>query len=361
MPLPPTKSRRLRRVLRVAGINLLVLAVLIVAVELALGSWLYGPEFGVLNVGVNTLIRETDSTYYPAGTEVIYRRDAFGLRGDYGAPEDITILAVGGSTTNDSVVSEGDTWPEVLEADLRAKGYDHQVANAGVDGHSTFGHIKSFELWFPNIPGLHPDYAIVYVGHNDRGVEPGTVPQPDTLASPSWSRRLHDYVANHSVIVRAYKNLLGWLAARRIDVAYRDVDTDPATVRFVPMREIDLDDAALGALLDAYRRRLGILDQKIRAFGAIPVYVTQPVGLVRTGEGGLEVVEGSRAGRIYQEMRYYNAELLAFCAETGAICIDLAGELEFELGDFYDAIHTTPSGSRKIGAYLAEKWPLDVE
>jgi hypothetical protein len=181
------------------------------------------------------------------------------------------------------------------------------------------------------------------------------------LSSPSWSRRLHDYVANHSIAVRGYKNLLGWLAARRIDVTYGEVDTDPATVSFEPMREIDLDDAALDASLDAYRRRLAILDQKIRAFGAVPVYVTQPVGLVRDGASGLEVVAGSRAGRIYQEMRYYNAELLAFCAETGAICIDLAAELEFEIGDFYDAIHTTPSGSRKIGAYLAEQWPITVE
>jgi hypothetical protein len=75
----------------------------------------------------------------------------------------------------------------------------------------------------------------------------------------------------------------------------------------------------------------------------------------------LEVVADSNAARIYREMQGYNAELLAFCREVDAICIDLAGELVFDLQDFYDAIHTTPSGSRKIGEFLANEWPDAVE
>ena len=83
--------------------------------------------------------------------------------------------------------------------------------------------------------------------------------------------------------------------------------------------------------------------------------------LVRQGDGGLEAVANSGAGRIYLEMQLYNGELLSFCEEVAAICIDLAGDLAFETQDFYDAIHTTPRGSRKIGEYLAKRWPIDVE
>jgi hypothetical protein len=349
------------RFARLVGINLLVVLVLALAIELVFGSWFYGPDFGALNVGVNALRTELDSPYYPPGTEVIYRRDAYGLRGDYGDPGAITILAIGGSTTNDRAIGQGDTWTDVLEQALRAQGYDHVVANAGVDGHSSYGHIKSFELWYPNIPNLHPDYAIIYVGHNDRGVAPGDIPQADLLTSPSWSRRVGSYVANHSIFARAYKNLLGWIAARRIDVVYGEVDTDPATVTFVPMPDVDVDAAAMDLSLKAYHERLKVLNQLALDFGTTPVYVTQPVGLVREGPSGLEVVADSNAARVYREMQGYNAELLAFCREVDTICIDLAGELAFDIQDFYDAIHTTPSGSRKIGEFLASKWPDAIE
>jgi hypothetical protein len=211
------------------------------------------------------------------------------------------------------------------------------------------------------VPDLHPDYALIYVGHNDRGVEPGDVPQADTLTSPSWSRRLGSYISNHSVFSRAFKNLKGWIAAHRINVTYGDVDTDPDTLTYVPLSDVELDSAALAPSLRAYRERLRVLNQVALEFGTVPVFVTQPVGLVRMGESGPEAVVDSGAGRIAVEMQLYNGELLAFCREAGAICIDLAGELAFEPQDFYDAIHTTPGGSRRIGEYLAKKWPDAVE
>ena len=345
---------------RLVGINLLVLLVLLAVVELTLGDWLFGPQFGALNVGFNTVRVEDDSPYYPVGTSVMYRRDEFGLRGDHGDPARITILAVGGSTTNDRAATEGDTWPDVLEQNLRAQGYDHVVANAGVDGHSTVGHIKAFELWFPNIPDLHPAYTLVYAGHNDRGVAPGEVPLPDSLTSPSWSKRFSNYIGSHSIIARTYRNLKGWIAAKRIGVTYGEVDTRAGDVTYVPVDYANLDLDELAQSIEAFGRRLEILNQMLLAFGTTPIFVTQPVGLVREA-GRLEEVEGSGAGRIYLEMQRYNDRLLKFCREVGALCVDLAGNLSFEASDFYDAIHTTPSGSRKIGEYLGDNWPLVVE
>jgi hypothetical protein len=47
-----------------------------------------------------------------------------------------------------------------------------------------------------------------------------------------------------------------------------------------------------------------------------------------------------------------NARTLEVCRDTGAICVDLAAELHFGDGDFYDVIHTTPQGLAKIGKFL---------
>jgi hypothetical protein len=43
---------------------------------------------------------------------------------------------------------------------------------------------------------------------------------------------------------------------------------------------------------------------------------------------------------------------LAVCAELKLTCVDLATKIDFAEEDFYDAIHTTPKGSKKIAEFL---------
>jgi len=50
-----------------------------------------------------------------------------------------------------------------------------------------------------------------------------------------------------------------------------------------------------------------------------------------------------------------NGATLEVCGEGLATCLDLAAELRFEPGDFYDYEHNTPQGARKIGQWLAVK------
>ncbi|MBT3358181.1 MAG: hypothetical protein HN403_00965 [Rhodospirillales bacterium] len=51
----------------------------------------------------------------------------------------------------------------------------------------------------------------------------------------------------------------------------------------------------------------------------------------------------------------FNLVTLDVCQNEGAIFIDLARELEFDDGDFFDAVQNTPPGTRKIGDFLYEK------
>ena len=43
---------------------------------------------------------------------------------------------------------------------------------------------------------------------------------------------------------------------------------------------------------------------------------------------------------------------MGVCQKLNAICIDLAEKLRLDADDYYDSIHTTPSGSAKIGRFL---------
>jgi hypothetical protein len=97
-------------------------------------------------------------------------RDEFGLRGACKDPKDITILTLGGSTTDLRLISDGKTYQDVLQALLREEmGVDICISNAGVDEHSTFGHLASFDKWFPLIPRLKPKYFLLYIGINAAG------------------------------------------------------------------------------------------------------------------------------------------------------------------------------------------------
>ena len=92
-------------------------------------------------------------------------RNEFGLRDSCDSIKDIEILTIGGSTTDQRYVPFKFTYQSIIEQ--RLKEVDRNfgcVSNAGVDGHSTWGHLFSFEKWFPLIPNLKPNFIILYIG-----------------------------------------------------------------------------------------------------------------------------------------------------------------------------------------------------
>jgi lysophospholipase L1-like esterase len=321
-----------------------------------LGTWLSATNLGSLNVHTNVQRAIVDSPHYPPGTIATYRRDRFGLRGDYGDdPARITLLTVGGSTTNEVNVDEADTWSAVLQQAMRSLGKTVTIANAGVDGHSTVGHIESFGRWFEKIPGLKPRYMIFSIGVNDRGVAPDAIAGPDTLVHDTAFRRVRTFIENNSAFVRGVRVARGWFAARGIGVHHGSGKAETKDSKWV-RAQLPPDLARrTRASVEAYGRRLDLLHAKALAFGATPIYVTQINGDGRRINGIVLEIEGSGGGRIFAELALYNAELLRFCAKARAICIDLARELKFGPGDFYDAVHMTPQGSRRIGLFLAQK------
>ena len=109
------------------------------------------------------------SRLYGDGTPTIshYTRDAWGLRGAHGTLGAIDVLTVGGSTTEQRYLDDRATWQAAAETRLKELGHPLVIANAGVDGQSTVGHLFNFEFWFPMLTELHPRMVLFYVGTND--------------------------------------------------------------------------------------------------------------------------------------------------------------------------------------------------
>lgn len=339
---------------KILAINLIVLVALLIPIELAFGTWFAGRgTISMLNVRPNTFDVEP-SPSYPPGTLITYRRDAYGFRGGTGNPADIGVLAIGGSTTNERLLDDRDTWTARLQALLAENGCPLTIANAGVDGYSTVAHIASFDGWFDRVPGLKPGFILVYVGINDAGVDPRTVAPADSQRYASALRRFDHYVAANSAVRRLYVSLRGWWRARQAHLLHGEAPLQRGAVWELAILPADFDSEISGKLR-AYRARLERLTALIRNFGAHPIYVTQQRVDGRLVDGRWLQVAGSNGARETATVAAIDRTTLSFCKESGEVCIDLAGQLAFAPGDHYDGLHTTPAGSLRIARFLSQE------
>ena len=82
-------------------------------------------------------------------------------------------------------------------------------------------------------------------------------------------------------------------------------------------------------------------------------FVSLPVGAL-AGAFLMLLTRCIAADEAYRTLWAFNRETLNVGAELKVFTIDLAAGLDFQEGDFYDHIHTTPSGSRRIGRFIFE-------
>ena len=145
---------------RVVGINLIIALVGVIVIELALGRWFapYHPPSGFIFGQTFTLEQKF---YQPHGI-VTYVRDEYGLRGPEKAVEKIELASVGGSTTDQTIISEGETWQDVIFAQTGIR-----ITNAGDEGISSTGHVVALVEWLHRIPNFRPRFYLHYIGLND--------------------------------------------------------------------------------------------------------------------------------------------------------------------------------------------------
>jgi hypothetical protein len=354
---PRTFRSTARSAIKIAAVNLLILFVFAAIVEVAYGSWFNQHRLNRLNlIRSTTITYKANHLYSPSPQSIVYRRDEFGFRGTYSSPDQIDILTVGGSTTDQRYLTDGETWQDVLAREFEHNGKTVSVVNAGVDGQSTLGHIKDFDWWFPSIPKLHARYFLFYVGINDFHME--NYNRYDDLVNSNFVTALRD----NSAIYYLYRTLRGVYRAQVVEqIAHRAVDFQAIKWTHRPM--ITEHEPLMRERLQGYRERLRILGDKVHALGGMPICVTQTERKFKSD--GKRIVGDATPFRYenatingvdqYKLMQLINQVTLETCPEIGGVGIDLAGELQFDDSDFYDFIHNTPQGAAKVGTYLYSK------
>lgn len=351
---------KVKRLFFIVLVNIAILGFGIVSLELIFGGWLNSQWLARLN-----LIRDATITYDITGlyestnNTVLYTRDVHGLRGSFNDPSEINILTVGGSTTDQRYINDGETWQAVMQQEFEAMGKEIVVANAGVDGQSTFGHIKNFEWWFPHIPNLKPQFILFYIGLNDFYKDAEY--KYDGLETKEKRTIRHIFRENSALYYfsRTLRNAYGAMFVLGIghsSVNFADIEwtEKPLQTGY---------DEIMAARLKAYAKRLTILVNKTKQLGSIPIFVTQPYRKYRFINGTVQgIAEKSLYENVeingvdyYHLMKKLDAVTLDNCQQNGEVCIDMAKDTLWENEDFYDFTHMTPKGARKVGVYLVDK------
>lgn len=334
-----------KRTLWVVAINLVVFSVLFVVLELVFGSWLHGGFIDRLSIPKNVDLHYENRL--PDGTQwdSRYRRDAYGLRGPSSERENIDILTLGGSTTDQRLLSEEMTWQGVLSDAFAAAGQPKSIVNAGIDGQSSVGHIRAFDLWLRKIPRLSAKWILVYVGINDTSLDNRT----DYDEMISRSRSIKQLIVEKSAVYSLFRTLRGMIKAKALKVSHGEPVQGKTWVTMPPFPPLTPSEN-MG--LDQYEVRVKTLAKLIREFGAKPIFVTQPMAIMKW-ESGKTYLRDGQSPNLYFKLDRLNVRLMSVCRTfEDAICIDLANQLTLSASDYYDLFHYTPSGAKKIGLYL---------
>jgi hypothetical protein len=334
-----------------AGANLFCLAAGVIVLELAFGEWFtpYYPPSGAI---FDRTFQFRQELYEPHGV-VTYVRDRYGLRGADGRLERIELVTVGGSTTDQRYISEGETWQDVEEARSGM-----QIANAGDDGMSSTGHIVALTEWLHRVPGLRPRIYLHYIGVNDALLarsegdtarEMARLVREDEKAKHTLSRT----IKGRSALYQAGVRIVAWMQGPPTIFALGNPGTSGAEVR------VQADERQIaGYIEEVYRPNLARIMVLHRARGEQVVMVSQPMrpGLVRRAGNDTFARDGT-VGGFAIALGMINQATETFCRAHAPDCrfIDLAGRLTFADSDFYDLVHTTPSGARRIGTFLADE------
>jgi lysophospholipase L1-like esterase len=294
--------------------------------------------------------------------EIVLVRNGLGFRGPEwpAAPEGfLTVIAVGGSTTECRFLTEGRDWPAVLGRELAVRFGRVWVNNAGLDGHSTYGHAL---LLRGRLAALRPKVVLFLVGVND--VERDDLKTQDRALAETQDVSLGTRLARWSAVAATVQNLRRASRAEQLNLAYRQID-----LKALPSREPD--PARAERLLRRhrheyvrpFRERLQDLLHTCRNSGIVPVLLTQPAlyGPVQDDVTGIDLsrveVDAVRrwdGGLAWSILEEYNDATRSVAAAEGAILVDVARGMPKSSRLFYDFTHFTNEGAEAVGRLVAE-------
>jgi hypothetical protein len=174
----------------------------------------------------------------------------------------------------------------------------------------------------------------------------------------SYLQKFHAYKKDYSAIYRLITIAKSQVMTDKVAYAGHKVniprDVDYVSTEVTPnFYNLSLKNTEL------FSDRLNSLLLKVQSVDGVPVCISQPTILYKNFDGH---VKGVRDAFIYDGVVFngldYRHSILSInkvmsemCPKYGGVYINLEDK-KFETTDYYDAVHMTPSGVKKVGEYL---------
>lgn len=158
-----------RNVISLVGINFVTVVFLLCGVDLICGEWIKPkPPVSTVPAAIwdKKITYDVSGLYGVTGPLTIeYSRDTRGYRGFQGNEHKKLILTIGGSTTDQRYLTDGEDWQSKVNRQIPK---DYFVVNGGVDGQSSYGHLFSIRNWHSKeLPAPQILLVVYYFGVND--------------------------------------------------------------------------------------------------------------------------------------------------------------------------------------------------
>lgn len=295
--------------------------------------------------------------FYGQINETYYQRDQYGLRDNCEDPSKIDILTIGGSTTDQRYINLEDTYQSVLAeklSDFLDK--DICISNAGVDGHSTYGHIFSFKNWFNLIPNLKPKYVLLYIGINDADFSRIVGPADgfDVIKSTGLKS-----ILKKSYIIQELRPVYRYFRDKIIkkNMIYGVHQKEKIKFTDYKAEKLSLSTRLLSKKNSLeFEHRLKKIIFEIEKINSKYICVTQPHNMIlnfNDKKKGLINVFGEEFNGLDFDysLRSLNNIIYKLC---GSATIDLYKK-GLNKNFFYDSVHTSREGSRYLGNLMFEE------
>ncbi len=292
----------------------------------------------------------------------IHTKNSLGFRGP-DPPRDfsrrLTLVTIGGSTTECLFLSDGRTWTDGLAQRLARTWPGVWVNNAGLDGQSSYGHLI---LLRDVIVPLKPRVAVFLVGVND--IEREDLTTFDQSLTPKWTawQKAGVFLEDHSAVVGLGHDFLRMARTSYRGYGHSELDLTKAV-------HVDDDEKTTVATLarqDApvrrYRERLAAIVDVSRAHGIEPVFVTQPVlyGEATDPATGVDLatiqVRGAINGRLeWRVLEMYNDAMRRLALDRRVLLVDAAHAMPKDSRLYYDLMHFTNDGATRLATLVADR------
>ena len=361
----------MKKISKIIFINIFIITSILGIIELIAGRWLGYLSKNIDYIQIPGLITNQKLKFdarvlYDSQEPVviIYERDKFGYRSNDLNSKKSIVLTIGGSTTDQKYVTEGKTWQDLLDSKLTK--YD--FVNGGVDGQSSYGHLKSINNWhskYLNYSNL--THIIFYTGINDIRLIKNNYSDWDYAQSKK--QYLKWFLKDNSFFISKYyvlKNKIRYLKSKNKNIdpfsshSAREIDFEKEGKRFEFNEDLNLIDYSnykeifSNLLLDTRNNfpntKILIIQQQVpgcKFESKYIVYDRHPYDAKR--------MYGDNVNYCLELLKVYQLQENILSKLTSITNINL---LPMYLNDViqddgvYDYVHTNDKGSESIADYI---------